>query len=772
MIASLLKTTQRTRLSRAFSTVLTAPKPSAESLKYSYPASLSNIPETRVTRLSNGFTVATESNPNNQTATVGVWIDAGSRFETAKTNGTAHFLEHMAFKGTKSRTQQQLESQIENMGGHLNAYTSREQTVYYAKALSSDVGASVEILADILQGSTLSADAIERERDVILRESEEVDKNKEEVVFDHLHGIAFQGSSLGRTILGPRDNIKSITRQDLVDYISENYKPNRMVLAAAGGVDHDALVKLAEKHFSSLAAGSTATKPAKAQFFGSDLRARFDNHPTAHIALAVEGVSWTSPDYWALLVAQSIIGSWDRSLGAASHVSSKLAQNVAKHGLANSFMSFNTSYSDTGLFGVYAVSENFEHLDDLTHYIQQEWHRLAINISEAEVFRAKNQLKTSLLLALDGTTPIAEDIGRQLLVYGKRLTPWEIDGLIERVTVADVTKVAGEYIYDREVAVVGYGPVEANGQHGTDDSHESRNGPGDKAQQAASHSTTTATATAATTNAQADAAAAAKATTFYGRTGGAYIPPARLRAMQAAITDRSSAEYQRMTWEALKKSLNGLINKVNTANIKHIVPELFGENLLRGRGLFCRSLMKAQAASLPFTPVYAALVAIVNTKFPIIGELLLCRLLAQFRRAFKRSDKPVCLAAAKFIAHLVNQRVANEIVALQILTLLLERPTDDSVEVAVGFIRDVGAFLSEESSRATTAVFERFRGILHEAQIEKRTQYMVEVLFQVRKDKFKDNVTIPEGLDIVEEADQITHLIGLTDELATEDTLN
>ncbi|KAJ3197460.1 55 kDa erythrocyte membrane protein [Entophlyctis luteolus] len=123
-------------------------------------------------------------------------------------------------------------------------------------------------------------------------------------------------------------------------------------------------------------------------------------------------------------------------------------------------MSFNTSYSDTGLFGIYAVSENRMHLDDLTHYIQQEWHRLCMSVTEAEVFRAKNQLKTSLLLSLDGSTPVAEDIGRQLLVYGKRMTPWEIDGLIESVTAQDVMRVATKYIYDKEVCVVGYGPVE------------------------------------------------------------------------------------------------------------------------------------------------------------------------------------------------------------------------------------------------------------------------------------------------------------------------
>ncbi|KAJ1540264.1 55 kDa erythrocyte membrane protein, partial [Nowakowskiella sp. JEL0078] len=347
------------------------------------------------------------------------------------------------------------------MGGHLNAYTSREQTVYYAKALSSDVGTSVDILADILRNSKLSEDAIERERDVILREAEEVEKQKDEVVFDHLHGSAYQGSALGRTILGPTENIKSITRQNLTDYIEQNYTPDRMVLSAAGGVDHEALVKLAEKHFGDLKTSEVKQKVEKPRFIGSDVRARYDNHPTAHIAIAVEGVSWTHPDYWPLLVAQSIVGSWDRSLGAASHVSSKLAQKIHKFDLANSFMSFNTSYTDSGLFGIYAVSENFMMLDDLVHHIQREWHRLSINVTETETFRAKNQLKTSLLLSLDGTTPIAEDIGRQLLVYGKRLTPWEIDGLIEQVTAQDVMRVSNKYLFDRDVCVIGYGPVES-----------------------------------------------------------------------------------------------------------------------------------------------------------------------------------------------------------------------------------------------------------------------------------------------------------------------
>ena len=256
------------------------------------------------------------------------------------------------------------------------------------------------------------------------------------------------------------------------------------------------------------------------------------------------------------------------------------------------------------------------------------------------------------------------------------------------------------------------------------------------------------------------------------RSGGTYIPPARLRALQAQITDKTSKEYQRMAWEALKKSINGLINKVNVSNIKHIVPELFGENLVRGRGLFCRSIMKAQAASLPFTPIYAAMAAIVNTKLPQVGELLLNRLIVQFKKAFKRNDKAVCLSSTTFIAHLCNQQVAHEMVAAQILLLLLHKPTDDSVEIAVGLTREVGQHLEEMSGPIALAVFDQFRSILHEQDIDKRVQYMIEVLFQVRKDKYKDNPAIKEELDLVEEEDQITHRTGLDDETEVQDGLN
>ena len=196
--------------------------------------------------------------------------------------------------------------------------------------------------------------------------------------------------------------------------------------------------------------------------------------------------------------------------------------------------------------------------------------------------------------------------------------------------------------------------------------------------------------------------------------------------MMKDVKDKKSKEYQRMTWEALKKSINGLVNKVNVSNLKHIVLDLFAENIIRGRALLVRSLMKAQLASPGFTHVYAALISVVNTKMPEIGELLLKRCIHQFRRAFKRNDKILCISCTRFLAHLVNQQVAHELIALQMLTLLLETPTDDSVEVAVGFVTECGATLAEVTPAGLNAIFERLRGVLHEGLIDRRVQYMIE----------------------------------------------
>jgi mitochondrial-processing peptidase subunit beta len=346
------------------------------------------------------------------------------------------------------------------------------------------VPATVNILSDILQNSKLEKSAIERERDVILRESEEVDKQLEEVVFDHLHATAFQGQPLGRTILGPAENIQSIQREDLVDYIKTNYTADRMVLVGAGGVPHAQLVELAEQYFAGLptepvsqaSAAVAQLQKRKPEFVGSEVRIRDDTIPTANIAIAVEGVSWKDDDYFTALVTQAIVGNWDKAMGNAPHMGSKLSGFIHKNDLANSFMSFSTSYSDTGyvspypavesltntssLWGIYLVSDNLTRLDDLVHFTLREWSRLSYNVTEAEVERAKAQLKASILLSLDGTTAVAEDIGRQIITSGRRMGPEEVERVVSKITEKDVMEFAQKKLWDQDIAVSAVGSIE------------------------------------------------------------------------------------------------------------------------------------------------------------------------------------------------------------------------------------------------------------------------------------------------------------------------
>ncbi|GKU97286.1 hypothetical protein SLEP1_g10453 [Rubroshorea leprosula] len=422
-----------------------------------------SLPETRVTTLPNGLRVATESSLASRSATVGVWIDAGSRFETDETNGTAHFLEHMIFKGTGKRTARELEEEVENMGGHLNAYTSREQTTYYAKVLDKDVFKALDILADILQNSAFDEKAIIRERDVILREMEAVEAQTEEVIFDHLHATAFQYTPLGRTILGPAQNIKTITKAHLQDYIQTHYTAPRMVIAASGAVKHEEIVEQVKKLFTKLSADPTTASQLVAKeptaFTGSEVRIIDDDIPLAQFAVAFEGASWTDPDSIALMVMQVMLGSWNKNAIGGKHMGSELAQRVSIDEIAESMSAFNTNYKDTGLFGVYAVAKP-DCLDDLAYAIMYETTKLVYRVSEADVTRARNQLKSSLMLHLDGTSHVAEDIGRQLLTYGRRVPFAELFARIDAVDSSTIKRVANRFIYDRDVAIAALGPIQ------------------------------------------------------------------------------------------------------------------------------------------------------------------------------------------------------------------------------------------------------------------------------------------------------------------------
>ena len=269
------------------------------------------------------------------------------------------------------------------------------------------------------------------------------------------------GTPLGRTILGPTANIKNMQRSDLAQFVNAHYKAPRIILAAAGGVDHKQLVELAQQHLGGADSGFVGEIPTlnPCRFTGSEIRLRDDAMPLAHVAIAVEGVGWADPDNIPLMIASTIVGSWDRTLGCGPNTGSTLGRAAGTLECAHSFQSFNTCYTDTGLWGCYFVCDRMA-IDEMMWQTQNEWMRLCSVVTEQEVNRAKNILRANLLLQLDGSTPICEDIGRQMLCYGRRIPLPELEARIEDVDADVVREVCNKYIYDRCPAVAGVGPVE------------------------------------------------------------------------------------------------------------------------------------------------------------------------------------------------------------------------------------------------------------------------------------------------------------------------
>lgn len=421
----------------------------------------------KTTVLNNGITVATEFMPQTQTSTLGVWINAGSRGDDPDSSGTAHFLEHMAFKGTKRRTQYDFEKEIEDIGSLINAYTSRENTVYYSKCLSRDIEQNIEILSDLLSNSLLENNAIENERHVILQESDEVDKMFDEVLFDRLHEVAYKGHDLGRTILGSRDAIKKITRNDLIKYIQKNYRGDRMAFVGVGCVDHANIVTLVDKYFghfkkSDITSRSLSNRPI---FHGQSIKVKMDYLPITHVALAIDGEGWSSPDFFVSSVTNGIIGTWDRSDNFGLNSFSKLGIAASMGGknsspLVNSYMAYTTSYSDSGLMGIYFTADKDSNLNKFIIEITKEWSRLKTGcITDKEIEKSKSLLKASLLLSLDDSTSIAEDIGRQVINTGKRLSPQSVFQTIDSVTKDDVVKWANKKFTNASISLSAVGNV-------------------------------------------------------------------------------------------------------------------------------------------------------------------------------------------------------------------------------------------------------------------------------------------------------------------------
>jgi len=396
-----------------------------------------------LTILPNGFRIATEHMPGLQSAAIGVWVLAGARNETAPQNGIAHFLEHMAFKGTETRSALQIAETIEDVGGYINAYTSREATAYYARVLADDVPLALDVIADILRNPVFDEREIEIERGVILQEIGQALDTPDDIIFDWLQEKAYPDHPLGRTILGAEHRVRSFNRADLHAFVDAQYRPGQMILAAAGAVDHDALVRAAETLFADMQPADPPPLPP-ARFHGGESR-NLKSLEQAHFALAFESPDYGAPDVYAAQIYATALGG---------SMSSRLFQEIReRRGLCYTIFAQAGAYSDTGMMTVYAGT-SADQMGHLARITVDEMKRAAEDFSHAELERARAQMKAGLLMGLESSSNRAERLARMLQIWGR--VP-EVDEVVERidaVTLADLRRIAGH-------TAALYGPVDA-----------------------------------------------------------------------------------------------------------------------------------------------------------------------------------------------------------------------------------------------------------------------------------------------------------------------
>ena len=401
----------------------------------------------RLTTLPNGFRIVTEAMPGLKSASVGIWITAGGRHERAEQNGIAHFLEHMAFKGTEKRSSLRIAEEIEDVGGYINAYTSREMTAFYARVLEDDVALALDVIGDIVLNPVFDPKEIETERHVILQEIGQALDTPDDIIFDWLQEACYPDQPFGRSILGPAERVAGFSREDLTGFVAEHYSPDRMILAAAGAVDHDAIVAQAEALFGDRkAVGGGLIQPAT--FKGAERR-EVKTLEQVHFALAFDAPGYLAPDVYAAQIYAMAMGGG---------MSSRLFQKVREErGLCYSIFAQSGAYEDAGQITIYAGTSE-EEIGDLTAITLAELKRAGDDMTEAEVARARVQLKAGMLMGLESPSSRAERLARLLAIWGRVPGAEEAVAKIDAVTTADVRKYAGE-MTGAHAALALYGPV-------------------------------------------------------------------------------------------------------------------------------------------------------------------------------------------------------------------------------------------------------------------------------------------------------------------------
>ncbi len=415
-------------------------KPNFENSKY----------DTEIITLDNGLRVSVDEMHEVETVSIGVFVNTGSRNETITTNGISHFLEHMAFKGTKTRNAKQIAEEFEGIGGHINAYTSKEKTVYYVKVLKKYSEFAVEFLADILQNSIFDKVELEKERGVILQEIAMINDTPDDIVFDYFQHTAFPNQELGRSILGEVDNVKNFTRSDFVKYIKNQYNFENIVVVASGNIKKDDLVKWTKKYFNNLSENKI-TKPQIANYAGGIFR-KEKKLEQVNVVLGFKGISYHDEDYYKAQTLAMILGG-----GMSSRLFQEVRENL---GLAYSIYAFNSYYFDTGLFAIYAGTTP-EKCNQLLATTKNEIEKICKKISKEELQRVITQFQASLLMAKESTSSRMQRRGIDIISLDKIVTDSEINHHLQEVTLKNLTDFAGKIFYESKPTVTMIGKVKS-----------------------------------------------------------------------------------------------------------------------------------------------------------------------------------------------------------------------------------------------------------------------------------------------------------------------
>ena len=401
----------------------------------------------QLTTLSNGLRVATEFLPGVESVAVAVSCGVGARYESETENGISHLLEHMAFKGTKTRSARDIAEAFDNIGGQINAYTSMELTVYYAKVLKEDVRLAVDILGDIMQHSVFAEEELAREKDVVVQEIAMHFDTPDDLIMDYFDEVAFPGQPLGRSILSSEERVASYTRDDLIRYMGKHYKTPRMILSAAGNIDHATFVALAEQYFS-LPQSQAGSSFEIAHYKGGDARVTRDLEQL-HLVYGLPAVTMHVPDYYTMQLYSSILGGG---------MSSRLFQEVReKRGLAYSVYSIGSAYEDCGVMCVHAATAP-EKAGELSAVLSEQLAAMGKSISDEELSRAKNQHRAELLMARENPQSVATWIGRHLLMFGEYRQAGDIGKRIKAITKEDVLRLA-KHIASGDLTIAALGDV-------------------------------------------------------------------------------------------------------------------------------------------------------------------------------------------------------------------------------------------------------------------------------------------------------------------------